>query len=273
MAQEWTTIKTEIIDTLGLITLNRPESRNPLDRTTATELVAAFELYFADDRVRSIGLTGAGKAFCAGGDLQQMKRFAEMGTAAAFEWSDPIVALNRRMLSAPKPVIAAVNGPAFAGGLGLAGMCDNVLATSAASFATPEVKIGMFPMIIVAHLARSIPRKKLFEMMFTGDPMSAAEAHQLGFVNRLYDTTEEMMVGLSEYARKLSLVSPNAVRIGRRTFSLLSEMTADQALDSAQFMLMPFNLGTDIVEGANAFLEKRPPSWAEPATPHEGDSS
>lgn len=263
MTPTWTTIKTETIDTLGLITLNRPESRNPLDRTTATEVLAALEMFFADDHVRSIGLTGAGKAFCAGGDLAQMKRFAEMGTAAAFEWSDPIVAMNRRMLSAPKPVIAAVNGPAYAGGLGLAGMCDIVLATRSATFATPEVKVGLFPMIIVAHLARSIPRKKLFELMFTGEPMDATEAHDLGFVNRVYESTEEMLLGLQEYARKLSLASPDAVRVGRRAFTLLSEMSADQALDSAQFMLMPFNLGADLAEGASAFLEKRPPSWVQ----------
>ena len=218
-------------------------------------------------------MTGAGKAFCAGGDLNQMKEFSAKGTAYAFEWSDPIVALNRRMLSAPKPVIAAVNGPAFAGGLGLAGMCDIVLATSTATFATPEVKIGMFPMIIVAHLARSIPRKKLFELMFTGEPMGAEEAHTLGFVNRVYDSTESMMDGLQDYARKLSLASPNAIRIGRRTSTSYSELSADQALDSAEFMLMPFNLGTDIIEGANAFLKKPPPSWVEPPKPNEGDPS
>jgi enoyl-CoA hydratase/carnithine racemase len=258
----WTSIKTEIIGTLGLITLNRPESRNPMDRTTATELLAAFELFFGDDRVRSIGLTGAGKAFCAGGDLQQMKNFSTMGTAAAFEWPAPIVELNRRMLSAPKPVIAAVNGPAYAGGMGLAGMCDIILATPAARFATPEVKVGIFPMIIVAHLCRAIPRKRLVEMMFTGEPMSAEEGHRLGFVNRIYENTDDMMKGLQDYADKLSQASPDAIRLGRRTFSLLSEMTADQALDAAQFMLMPFHLGADIAEGADAFLERRPPSWA-----------
>src|SRR5271170_7378438 len=188
----WSNIVTERIGSLGLVTLNRPESRNPLDRITATELLGAFSGFFEDPQVRSVAVTGAGDTFCAGGDLRQMERFSQMPAAEAFDWPSPIIRLNRAMLTAPKPVIAAVNGPAYAGGLGLAGMCDIVLSTTAATFATPEVKIGMFPMIIVAHLARSIPRKKLFEMMFTGEPMDADEALSLGFVNRVYDSTDEM---------------------------------------------------------------------------------
>lgn len=254
-------IITERIDTLGLITLNRPEARNPMDRTTATELLVAFTGFFADPTVRSVAVTGAGKAFCAGGDLNQMKRFAQMSTRDAFEWPAPIVKLNRAMLEAPKPVIAAVNGPAYAGGMGLAGMCDLVLATRDARFAMPEVKVGIFPMIIVAHLCRAIPRKHLLEMMFTGEPMSADEAYRVGFVNRVYDSRDDMMAALSGYARKFELASPEAIRLGRRTFGLLSEMTADQALDAAQFFLMPFHLGEDIKEGADAFLDKRSPSW------------
>jgi enoyl-CoA hydratase/carnithine racemase len=256
-------IVTERIDTLGLITLNRPEARNPMDRTTATELLVAFTDFFEDPAVRSVAVTGAGTAFCAGGDLTQMKRFAEMPTRDAFEWPAPIVKLNRAMLDAPKPVVAAVNGPAYAGGMGLAGMCDLILATRDARFAMPEVKVGIFPMIIVAHLCRAIPRKHLLEMMFTGEPMSADEAHRVGFVNRVYDTRDDMMAALSDYARKFERASPDAIRLGRRTFGLLSEMTAHQALDAAQFFLMPFHLGADIKEGADAFLDKRSPSWVD----------
>jgi enoyl-CoA hydratase/carnithine racemase len=263
-------IATEQLGSLGLITLNRPESRNPLDRTTATELLAAFNGYFEDPEVRSVAVTGAGDAFCAGGDLRQMERFSQMPAAEAFDWPEPIIALNRMMLQAPKPVIAAVNGPSYAGGMGLAGMCDVVLATRNVRFALPEVKVGIFPMIIVAQLCRSIPRKHLLEMMFTGEPLSAEEGHRVGFVNRLYDTREEMMAAVGDYARKFEKASPDAIRLGRRTFALLSEMSADQALDAAQFFLMPFHLGEDIKEGANAFLERRRPSWVDVAPDKDG---
>jgi enoyl-CoA hydratase/carnithine racemase len=262
---EFENIVTERLDTLGLVTLNRPESRNPLDRTTATELLTAFTRYFEDPTIRSIAVTGAGNAFCAGGDLRQMGRVAEMSIGDAFEWPSPIVKLNKAMLQAPKPVVAAVNGPAYAGGMGLAGMCDLILATRDARFAMPEVKVGIFPMIIVAQLCRALPRKHLLEMMFTGEPMSADEAYRLGFVNRVYDTRTDMMEGLAEYARKFERASPEAIRLGRRTFGLLSEMTADQALDAAQFFLMPFHLGEGMKEGAHAFLDRRPPSWVEGA--------
>ncbi|WP_166462539.1 enoyl-CoA hydratase/isomerase family protein [Amycolatopsis acidicola] len=246
---------------LGWIRLNQPERRNPLDRATAEAVTEAFRAHFADPRVRSVCVTGEGKAFCAGGDLAQMGRFSEMGTAAAFDWPGPIVELHRLVLRAEKPVIAAVNGPAYAGGMGLAGMCDVLLAVRDARFAMPEIKVGIFPMIIVAHLCRALPRKRLMEMMFTGDPMGAGEAHRLGFVNRLYGTADELADGAREFARKFDQVSPAAAKLGRRAFGLLADLPADQAIDAAQFLVMPFHLGEDIKEGAAAFLEGRSPNW------------
>src|SRR5690625_863182 len=110
----FTNIKVEIDDGLALVTLNQPEARNPLDSVTTTEMLDAFKALFEDPKVRTIAVTGAGSNFCAGGDLRQMGQFSTMPTADAFEWPGRIVELNRLMLSAPKPVIAAVNGPAFA---------------------------------------------------------------------------------------------------------------------------------------------------------------
>lgn len=258
---DWQNILVERDGSLGRITLNRPDARNPLDNLTATEILAALEQHFADDAVRSIVITGAGRAFCAGGDLRQMNQFRDMPAAEALDWPSAIVAAHKRMLSADKPVIAAVNGPASAGGMGLAGMCDVVLAVSSATFAMPEAKIGLFPMIIVAQLSRSLPRKLLLEMMMTGDPIDAVEAHRVGFVNRVVAGAEELETLVQDYARRFERVSPTAVALGRRTFTLLSDMPAAQALDAAQFLNLPFFLGEDLREGANAFLEKRSPDW------------
>jgi len=257
---------------LGLLTLNRPEDRNPLDRDTAEALWDAFEEVFADDQVRSVAVTGAGPAFCAGGDLKQMARFAEMPVEEAYAWPAAIVALHKRMLEAPKPVIAAVDGPAYAGGMGLAGMCDVVLATRRASFAMPEVKVGLFPMIIVAHLARALPRKLLLEMMLTGESIDAATAHRCGFVSRLYEDRAALVAGLDDYAAKFAKASPQAVRLGRKAFLLLSDLPAAQALDAAQFLNLPFFLGADLQEGAAAFFEKRRPRWQgeQQESPDEG---
>jgi enoyl-CoA hydratase/carnithine racemase len=206
-------------------------------------------------------IAGHGDAFCAGGDLRQMSRFREVGAEEAMDWPAPIVEIHRRMLDAPKPVIAAVDGPALAGGMGLAGMCDVILATRRARFGMPEIRMGLFPMIIVAHLARAIPRKKLLEMMLTGDDIDAGEAYRLGFVSQVYADVEQMLAGVDGYARKLAEVSPTAVRLGRRAFTLLADLPAEQALDTAQFLNLAFFLGSDLREGAAAFFEKRPPAW------------
>lgn len=247
--------------TVGLVTLNRAADRNPLDRDTAIALLEAFTGLFLDDSVRSVAITGAGSAFCAGGDLRQMGKFSEMPVEQALAWPSAIVELHRLMLAAPKPVIAAVNGPAFAGGMGLAGMCDVILATPQATFAMPEAKIGLFPMIIVAHLARALPRKVLLEMMLTGDPIDADEAHRIGFVSRIYPDVEALLAGVDTYGEKFARVSPQAIRLGRQTFQLLADMPAQQALDAAQFFNLPFFLGADLREGTAAFFDKRAPNW------------
>lgn len=258
---DWQNILVDRDGSLGRITLNRPEARNPLDNVSAREIYEALQALFADDSVRSIVITGAGDAFCAGGDIRQMAKLAEMTPVDAWSWPQHIVATQKLMLTADKPVIAAVNGPASAGGMGLAGMCDIVIAVEGTKFAIPEVKIGLFPMIIVAHLARSIPRKHLLEMMLTGDPMDAEEAWRLGFVNKIAKDQNQMWELVYSYARKFESVAPTAIAMGRRAFALLSEMPASQALDAAQFLNLPFFFGEDMKEGATAFLEKRKPRW------------
>ena len=146
--------------------------------------------------------------------------------------------------------------------MGLAGMCDIVLATRAARFAMPEVRIGLFPMIIVAHLVRSLPRKPLLEMMLTGEPIDAEEAYRLGFVNRVVEDDHALEAVVQEYAERFTAVSPSAIRLGRRAFTLMADMPAHQALDAAQFFNVPLFFGEDLREGADAFLNKRRPGWA-----------
>ena len=158
-----------------------------------------------------------------------------------------------------------VDGPAYAGGMGLAGMCDVVLASRRASFAMPEVRIGLFPMIIVAPLVRALPRKLLMDMMFTGRAIDVDEADRAGFLARV---CRRHRVALGRPPTSTPPCSPapapHAVRLGRRAFALLADLPADQALDAAQFLNLPFFLGSDLPEGAAAFLEKRPPTLGGP---------
>ncbi|TFV81246.1 hypothetical protein E4P40_16625 [Blastococcus sp. CT_GayMR20] len=249
---------------LAVLTLNRPDERNPLDREMSAALLAAMADAMADPDVRAVAIAAEGPAFCAGGDLRQMKELGEMPAEQAYAWPEDIVALHKAALDAPKPMIALVDGPAYAGGMGLAGMCDVLLATERARFAMPEVRMGLFPMIIVAHLARAVPRKLLLDLMLTGRPIDAAEAYRAGFVNRVCDGTGELWKAADEYAGWFAATSPLAARLGRRAFTLLADLPAGQALDAAQFLNLTFFLGSDLAEGATAFLEKRPPAWVQP---------
>ena len=260
----WRHIIVETKGGIGRIVLNRPKVRNPLDRITAEEILAAMQQHFADPQVVVLEITGTGDAFCAGGDLNEMKKFPDMSADDAAEWAQPIIAAQELMLRAEKPVIAAVNGPAMAGGLGLAGMCDILLATRDATFGLPEVKVGLFPMIVVAHLSRALPRKRLIEMMMTGEPITADEAHALGFVSKVVDTRQQMDELVAAYAKKFERVSPTAILMGRRALTVLADMPAGTALQAAQFFNLRFTMGEDFREGTKAFFDKRRPNWRKP---------
>ena len=252
--------------TMAVLTLNRPEARNPLDDELSGALLAATREAMADDNVRSVAIAANGPAFCAGGDLRQMQRLATLPAEEAYAWPSAIVDLHKLALEAPKPLVALVDGAAYAGGMGLAGICDVVLATPRARFAMPEVRMGLFPMIIVSHLSRSLPRKLMLDLVLSGRPMEVDEAHRAGFVSRVCADTEAMWAAADEYAGWFASTSPTAVRLGRKAFTLLADLPASQALDAAQFLNLTFFLGTDLAEGAQAFLEKRTPPWVK-----EGD--
>lgn len=246
---------------LAVVTLARPATRNALDESMARALLAAVEEACADPTARAVAIAADGPAFCAGGDLRAMTAARAGGGQAAYTWAQPIVDLHRLALRADKPLIALVDGPAYAGGMGLAGLCDIVIATEAARFAMPEVKVGLFPMIIVAHLSRSLPRKLLLDLMLTGRDLDAETALRVGFVNRVVPDAEGLWAAADEYAAWFAATGPEAVRLGRRAFTLLSDLPAGQALDAAQFLNVPFFLGRELAEGTDAFVSGRAPDW------------
>lgn len=247
---------------LAVLTLNRADERNPLNAELTTALLAALRAAFADDEVRSVAIAAEGPAFSAGGDLRQMQELAAMPAEQAWAWPAGIVELHHLALEAPKPLVAVVDGPAYAGGMGLAGACDIVLAGPDASFAMPEVRLGLFPMIIVAHLVRALPRKVLLDLMLTGRAIDGAEAERAGLVSRVCADQDALWAAADEYAAMFEQTSPGALRLGRRAFGLLADLPAPQALDAAQFLNLAFFHGGDLAEGAAAFLDRRPAPWA-----------
>jgi enoyl-CoA hydratase len=254
------------------ITINRPDARNALSQEVMEGLLAAFDRAAADPAVRVVVLTGAGdKAFCAGGDLggrgfQTAGRGAPgppshaRGFAERHHDRRTFADLFRRMNGLGKPIVARVRGHCLAGGFGLALGCDLVVASDDATFGTPEVKRGLFPMMIMATIFRNVGRKKGMELLLTGDRISAAEAERLGLINYAVPA-DQLDAKVDELAAKVAGMSPAVVRLGRDAFYAMSDMGFDQALEYLQTMLT-VNLGTeDAIEGVTAFLQKRDPVW------------
>lgn len=244
---------------IARITLNRPAKRNPLGPLTIGELIHALETARDDDDVRVIVLTGAGKAFSAGGDLSMLSGNREAATESVAT-PRPLVDLFPCMHALGKPIVAMVNGHALAGGMGLMVACDLVVASGAATFGLTEIKVGLWPMMITAEIVRNIGRKRTLELMLTGKRISATEAESMGLLNMVVppDELEEQTMVL---ARELANRSPAAVALGLQAFYASQDMAQAPALSYLEKQLGRVLALEDAAEGIMAFLQKRTPSW------------
>jgi enoyl-CoA hydratase len=251
---DYATILVETTGPITRITLNRPDKRNPIGPATCGEIVHALTAIKADANVRVVVLTGAGPAFSAGGDLAQMKA-PEGGPPPA-----SLVELFGSMHELGKPIIAMVNGPALAGGLGLMVACDLVVAADTAVFGTTEIAVGLWPMMITAELTRSVGRKKVLEMMLTGTKLLAAEALAYGLVNRVVPASELGSATMT-LANELAERSPAAMALGLHAFYRSQDMEFEPQLRYLQAELGRVLALEDAAEGIAAFLGKRKPVW------------
>jgi len=207
-----------------------------------------------------IVITGAGEsAFSAGGDLgagfmdEPLARHADRAALAN---------LFRELRNCGKPTIARVNGHALGGGFGLAAACDIVVAVDDALLGTPEMNVGLWPMMITAVLTPIVPQKALFEMMATGRRITAHEAHALGVVSRV-TTRDDLDRVIDSIVVELSSRSSSTMAFGKRAFYAVSEMGFDAALDHLHIGLTAIGLTDDADEGVAAFVEKRPANWSD----------
>src|SRR5436309_9558331 len=213
----------------------------------------------ADDDVRVVVLTGAGEqAFCAGADLTGMT--GDRGFAKTHDARGELARLFGDLWGLGKPTIARVRGYALAGGFGLALSCDFVVAADDAQFGTPEVNVGLWPYMITVPLLRSMPPKRVLELMMTGRRVDAAEAERIGFVTRVVPVAE-LDAAVDELARDLASKSPAIVKLGRDSFYEVWDLAARDALTHLHPMLTITTMTEDAREGIAAFAEKRPPEW------------
>jgi enoyl-CoA hydratase len=244
---------------VATITLNRPEQRNALSAQLLAELVDAIEAARDDEAVRCVVLTGAGdKVFCAGADLGGFA--ADVPLVEKHYASDLFLEFFRLMPRLGKPSLCAANGHVLAGGLGLALSCDLVIAKDSATFGTPEINVGAFPYMIMSIIYRNVPRKKVNEMILLGERLSAAEAVTYGLANKSVPE-DEFDAAVAEWAGKLASKSPVLMRLGHDAIYRQQDMALDDALEYLRSQLSLTFSTEDILEGVQAFFEKREPNW------------
>lgn len=241
------------------ITIDDPERRNPMSTETMEGLASATRRALADDDVAVIVYTGAGDAaFSAGGDLSGGFVDDPIGLHRS---RGALADLFRLVVRGGKPTVARVNGHALAGGFGLAVACDFVICVEDAKLGTPEIAVGLWPMMISAVLLRSMPRKAVLDLMMTGRLITPDEALRLGAVTRVVPR-HELDAAVDEVVDALTEKSRAVLELGRDSFYAIADLDFDTALDRLQGGLTAVALTEDAKEGVAAFLEKRSPRWA-----------
>jgi enoyl-CoA hydratase len=241
---------------VALVTLNRPEARNAISPEVSQTMAAVLDEIEADTNLRAVVLTGAGEVFSAGADLKVVAQGRANEIARGKGNFAGIVTRDF-----PKPIIAAVNGPALAGGCEIVLACDLVVAAETARFGIPEVKRGLMAAAGgLFRLPKRIPLAIALELAMTGDPIDAQRALELGLVNRVVPTDRVVDEAMALAAR-IGENSPIAVRMSRQLVREAAELSEEQAWQRTIELMTPVFESGDSIEGATAFAEKRAPVW------------
>src|SRR6266536_1083192 len=244
---------------VATVTLNRPEKRNALSIQLLNELLSALD-EIEKSEAEVLILTGAGKAFCAGMDLEELKTLIGKSHGESIEDSRRMARVFRRLYDFPKLTIAAVNGAAIAGGTGLATMCDFTLASHEAKFGYTEVRIGFVPAIVSSILVWQVGHKTARDLLLTGRIFDAAEARRVGLVNEIVPA-EQLMGRARELATQLMENSPASLRMTKKLINSYIADALDQQIESAVEDNARIRTTQDFREGITSFLDKRKPRW------------
>ena len=240
-------------ESIAYFTINREKQSNAISPEAIELFLKYLDQAKADDQVRVVCITGSGdKAFCSGGDL---------GGGMQGDGRDPITGyatLLKRLAAFPKPTVARVNGHCLAGGTGFMLACDIVIAREEAKFGTPEVNVGLFPMMIGSVIFRNVPRKKAMGMVLLGDQLTAQQALEMGMVTRVV-TSDQLDEAVNAVLKKLAAKSPIGLKLGKEAFYRMADMPFEEAVDFLSGELKKVIATEDAREGMTAFIEKRKP--------------
>ena len=244
---------------LSTITLNRPDKRNAISTQMIAELQTALDA-IEKTHTRVVILTATGKAFCAGIDLELLQAISRQSPAENQEDSRRIAKMFRKIWSYSRPMIAAVNGHALAGGCGIATLCDFTIAVPEAKFGYTEVKIGFLPAIVSVFLTRQVGEKRARDLLLTGRLIAAAEAKEMGLVNEIVPA-ENLMARAHELAEVILAASPSSITRAKHLLVSAEAASVDHDLERAVLESARVRCTPDFKEGLAAFLEKRKPVW------------
>ena len=245
---------------IATITLNRPDKRNAISYEVIEELLAVLD-EVANSSARVLILTGAGKAFCSGMDLDNLKALAGRSPEQSVKDSEIMARLFRSIYDFPRPTIAAVNGAAIAGGCGLATLCDFTLAVPEAKFGYTEVRIGFVPAIVSTFLLRQVGEKHARDLLLTGRIIGAEEAHRIGLINEIVPA-EKLIERARDLASQLMENSPASLVCTKRLLSDHARIDLDAQIHAAVRENAAIRATRDFREGISSFLEKRKPQWS-----------
>lgn len=254
-------IELNIADRIATITLNRPEKRNALDDVMASELLQMFNKLRNDDNCKVLILKAIGEAFCAGADLGYLQKLQNNSYEENLNDSMALMEMFKALYTFPKVTIAQVEGPAFAGGCGLAGLCDFCFSTPEALFAYTEVKIGFIPAIVSVFLGPKIGDNRAKKMLLTGEVFNANEALELGIITKIIksDTIESEVL---EYALKLTRsVSSQSIAATKSLLIELKGLSIEEQLLLAARANAKARESIDCKRGISSFLNKEKLNW------------
>ena len=240
-------------DSIGHFIINREPQRNALNLETLSLFLKYLDQAESDDAARVILITGAGeRAFCSGADL---------GSAVGGQLQEGFHSyahLMKKLAGYPKPVVARINGDCLAGGMGLMLACDIVISRNDVKFGTPEVNVGLFPMMIGALIYRNVLRKRAMEMILLGQKLDAEQARDMGLITRTV-APEKLDAEVAQTLKLLAAKSPIGIRLGKEAFYAMADMPFEDALDFLSQKIAQVAATEDAKEGITAFLEKRQP--------------